>query len=251
MPVERQIDDARREEAGERAEQTGRRPGHDETDGPAGHPDERALDQELAGEAATARAERRPQRDLARAPERPRERQVGDVRAGNQQHETGRAEQRQQDRPGVRGQLLVQPHDVGRETRLVGRYTVGAAAAQLFGERRDLGGRVSGRAAGHAAARTRAGSRTSAGRSPSSLAASRGTDRPTSACRRRSRSGTAESAAGRRRSGEAGRSTATTRPTTLVVAAELLEPVAVAQHQHRLGVRRIVVRRRTCGRRAA
>ena len=60
-------------------------------------------------------AERRAQRQLALATQRPRERQAGDVGAREQQDERGRADEHQQHRPRVAGELLQERHGVRLE----------------------------------------------------------------------------------------------------------------------------------------
>ena len=72
----------------------------------AGEREQRALGQQLPNEPAASGAERRAHGQLAVAAQQPRERQVRDVGAGDQQHEPGRAEQDQQHRPRVARQLV-------------------------------------------------------------------------------------------------------------------------------------------------
>ena len=67
-----------------------------------------ALGDELAGDAAAARAESGAQADLPFAPRRPHEEQGRDVRAGDEDHETDAGEEREQRRTDV-------PHRVGME----------------------------------------------------------------------------------------------------------------------------------------
>ena len=79
---------------------------NDEADDAAGDRQQRALGQQLPHQPPASRAERGAHRQLAIAPQHARERQVGDVRARDQQHEPGRAEQDQQHLARADGQLL-------------------------------------------------------------------------------------------------------------------------------------------------
>src|SRR5205823_518317 len=62
-------------------------PRGDQADGGARDPEEHAFDQQLLNDLTTARPERRTHRDLSRAPERPREKQVREIGARNEQDE--------------------------------------------------------------------------------------------------------------------------------------------------------------------
>ena len=65
---------------------------------------QRAFDEQLSHEAAAAGAERRAKGEVVFAAGQPREHQVGDVRAGDEQNEGDRAHQNRKRRPHVAGQ---------------------------------------------------------------------------------------------------------------------------------------------------
>src|SRR5262249_1370120 len=73
--------------------------------------EEQALGEHLADEAAAARAERDADRELALPDRRPREEEVRDVGAGDEQHEPNCADEKKERRPGVARQELAQPRD--------------------------------------------------------------------------------------------------------------------------------------------
>ena len=78
----------------------------------AGDRQDEALDQQLTDEPPAAGAERRADADLALARARAREEQIGDVRAGDEQHDRDRAEQHQHPRLGARADEVIaqRPH---------------------------------------------------------------------------------------------------------------------------------------------
>ena len=78
--VDRDLPGARREAGGEGDQQIADEPADQEAERAAGDREQRALGQQLAGDAAAAGAERAAQRQLALAPDDPRQREVGDVR---------------------------------------------------------------------------------------------------------------------------------------------------------------------------
>ena len=99
------------------------RHGEDEPERAAREREHDRLGEELPDDARAARAERRAHRDLLAAPERPREDEVGDVGAGDQQHEADRAEQHEQRRPHVADEVLVERDDRGAPALVVLRDT--------------------------------------------------------------------------------------------------------------------------------
>ena len=107
--------------------------GDDETDAEArdresrGAAEEREqgrLGEELAHDAAAARAEGRADRELLAAAERPGQHEVGHVRARDQEDEAHRAEQHEQRRPHIADEVLVQRDD-RRPPALVVRGVLG------------------------------------------------------------------------------------------------------------------------------
>ena len=97
---------------------------------------EDALHQQLPHQAPARRANRHAHGDLTRALRRARQQQVGDVGAGDQEHEADRAHQRQEHgayRAGV--EALIEGLDVGLHV-LVG---VGIVARQALADREQLG----------------------------------------------------------------------------------------------------------------
>ena len=92
-----------------------------QTERAAGEAEDRALGQQLPDQAPAAGAKRRADRDLARPVHRPREEQVGDVRAGNQHHEPDRAQQHEQGRAHRTGDRYLERHDGHLARRVVGR----------------------------------------------------------------------------------------------------------------------------------
>ena len=84
--------------------------------------EQQALGEERAPQRAGARAERRADRQLAFAPHRPREDQVRDVRARDDEHQGRRGEKHEQDGPRRRHNLIAQADGVDAE---VGRGRVG------------------------------------------------------------------------------------------------------------------------------
>ena len=105
-------------------EQLQARPRHHEPERRAEQPDHDRLGEQLADDPQPAGAERRADRDLAMADRRAREQQVGDVRAGDQQHQRDGAHHHQDDQLRLIRQHPVadRPHDrapvaVRRDTR--------------------------------------------------------------------------------------------------------------------------------------
>ncbi len=73
--------------------------------------EDEALGEQLAHEPRASGAERGADRELAVARGRPREQEVGDVGAGNEEHEGDGAGEDEQRGTDVAGQLLAQRHD--------------------------------------------------------------------------------------------------------------------------------------------
>ena len=86
----------------------------------AGRGEHEALDQELTDQPPAARAEGRPHGHLVPPAQRPREQQVGDVRAGDQEDEADRARQDRERRPHRTRELVAEGNDRHRSGRIVG-----------------------------------------------------------------------------------------------------------------------------------
>jgi hypothetical protein len=106
--IDRNLRRARREPGGERNEQVDADEGEPDAERRAHQGQQRALGDELTHEPATPRTERDAQRQLSLASRDLGEHQVGDVGAGDQQDEAGRAKQDQQRRSRAAGELLLQ-----------------------------------------------------------------------------------------------------------------------------------------------
>ena len=107
-----------------------------EADHPARRRQDQALDQQLANQPSSARAEPRPDGELVRALGAAHQQQVGDVRAGDQEDQ--RADREERDPDQVRhaaDHLLVDRHDGGAERRGAG-WRLGV---QLARDRAQLG----------------------------------------------------------------------------------------------------------------
>ena len=85
--------------------------GDGESDDAAGDGEEDALDQRLRDDLPARRADRQPQRRLAAPRDRAREQQVGDVGAGDQQHQSAHAEQ------DAQAAAVLLPHDADAAAR--------------------------------------------------------------------------------------------------------------------------------------
>ena len=109
-PVQRNLLRPGRELSGERDEQIHRDRREEEADDGAGERQQRALGQELPDQAPSARAERHPDRQLALALQQPREEQVGDARADDEEEKPRGAEQNPERRPEPARQLVAQRH---------------------------------------------------------------------------------------------------------------------------------------------
>ena len=95
------------------------RPGDRHRQHGPGRAEEDALREQRPPQRAGAGAERRANRELAFTPHRPREDQVGDVRARDDEHQARRREQHQQDCPRRRNDLVLQPLGVDAEVGLL------------------------------------------------------------------------------------------------------------------------------------
>ena len=97
--------------------------GHDEPRGAAEPGEHQALGQHLPDDAAAPGADGRANGELARARREPSEQEVGDIAAGNQQHEAYRGEQDEQPQPVVadvkRAQTFHSGAALGIHVRLV------------------------------------------------------------------------------------------------------------------------------------
>ena len=96
--------------------------------GAAGEAQEHALGQELADEPPAAGPQRGADRDLARARRGAGEQQVGDVGAGDEQHEADRAQQEEESRADVAHQLSASEVVTSSISALAGRRGEGPAA---------------------------------------------------------------------------------------------------------------------------
>ena len=98
-----------------------------------------------------AGAERRADRQLPFAPDRPRENQVGDVRAGDDEHQRRRRQQHEQDRPRRRGDLVAQADGFDPEVARSVGYDSGCALTIARVHGAQLGARRLERRAGREA----------------------------------------------------------------------------------------------------
>ena len=86
----------------------------DEPDRAAGDCEQRALRQELLHEAAPTRPERHPDRELLLSPRGPGQEEIGDVDAGDQQHEVDADEEEDEDGLDPSDQLVAERDHVAR-----------------------------------------------------------------------------------------------------------------------------------------
>ena len=107
-----------------------------------------ALDQQLADDAPARRADRHPHRDFPRPVGGPRQQQVGDVGAGNQQHERHGAHQGQEHRPD---RAAVHVFVEGLDLRLHVLVGVGVFFFETLRDREHLALRLFARHAGRQA----------------------------------------------------------------------------------------------------
>ena len=102
---------------------------------------EHALGQQLSGEAAAAGAERRPHRQFLLPRQRPRQQQVGDVGARDQQHESHRRAQHDERETDTPDCLLLQRQHAKRQSA-VGGIEIRMVPPQVRGESLELGSRL-------------------------------------------------------------------------------------------------------------
>ena len=128
--VDRDIERAHREARRVARQHRHHRPGHRHRQHGAGHAQHQAFGEQGAAERPLAGAERRPHRQFALAPHRPRQNQVGHVRAGHDEDQRRGGQQHQQDGARRRHDLLAQVHGVDAE---VGVGGIGLAVFRLDG----------------------------------------------------------------------------------------------------------------------
>ena len=92
-------------------DQLHRRARHEESDDAAGDAQHRGLAQDLSKHPAATGPEREAHADLLPASDRPRQYQVRDVRARDEEHERDGAQENHQRRPDIGNQILVQRND--------------------------------------------------------------------------------------------------------------------------------------------
>ena len=209
--IQRDLARARRKPADERGQHVDGQPRDADADGAADHGEQRALGQQLPHQAAAAGAERGAHRQLAIAAQHPRQREVGDIRARDQQHQSGDAEQDQQQLPRPGGEGFAHGNGRGAEAgrlRPVDRLE-GAVLREVVADRADGARRLLRARAFLQTGRTRSTRRTRAGSAPSAVRRRRGTGTPAPACRRRSPADSAARSAARRSRGAADRSSRT------------------------------------------
>ena len=129
----------RREPAHEGHQQIERQPGEKQPEQAAGQRDQQALGDELSHQAAASGAKRGAHGQFPPAPHRPRQRQVRDIRARNQQHQHRRAGKRQQHRLGAGDELIAEHRGAGHQT-LRPLVVPGVIPAERRGDGGDLGG---------------------------------------------------------------------------------------------------------------
>jgi len=121
--------------------------GEEEAERGAGQRWHQAFDQQLPPQRPAPGPERRPYLQLVAAPQRPCQRQVGDIGAGDDQDEAGNAEQQVEGRPGARGELVVQ-HGCGDGVALGGSVGLGILIVEPPFDLFDLGTRLLERGTG-------------------------------------------------------------------------------------------------------
>ena len=114
---------------------------------PADDRQQQAFGEQLPDDSPVRGAERGPHRHLLAPPDRARQQQVGDVRAGDQQHEADGRHQHDQRSPHVADHLLAQRHDAEREAA-VRRIDVRMTGAKARRQRGHLRLRLLERRAG-------------------------------------------------------------------------------------------------------
>ena len=135
--VDRHLRRAGREQGRERHQQVEAQPRDEQAEGAGREGEEARLGDELPQQAAAARAEGRPEGELALAPAHPRHGEVGDVGARDEQHEGGGGEQDQQRGAGLARQLFGEGQRGRRIARVV-RIGLGMGALQPARHRGQL-----------------------------------------------------------------------------------------------------------------
>jgi hypothetical protein len=127
--------------------QIGRRRGHqcrhapareNEPDAPSDHAQQRTLSEKLSDQSRAPAADGRPHHHLAGSRRRPREEQVGDVRARNQEYKRDRPEQHVERRPRVPYDHVLKRQDDDGLVDVADRVL----ALETCGDRRHLGLRL-------------------------------------------------------------------------------------------------------------
>ena len=126
------------QQTGERHQQVKTRPGEHQTQRAPDEAEQHGFGEQLREYPPATGAERGPERQLALSPHHPGQREIGDVGAGDQQHQPGGAQQDQQHRTGVAGQLLTQRCGEGGVAG-VGLIDVGEVLLKPAGHRRQIG----------------------------------------------------------------------------------------------------------------
>ena len=135
--VDRDLPGSGREPLDERGQHADRQPGEPKPEHAAGDGDQHALRQQLPEQPATAGAERRAERELTGAPHGPRERQVGDIRAREQKHQSRGTGERIEHRAGLHDERILEHARVSSDL-LQPRVVVRERLVECRGDRRDL-----------------------------------------------------------------------------------------------------------------
>ena len=181
----------RRQPCGELDQKVAALPGKPHTDRRAEQRQNQSFRRQLAQEPAAPRTQRRPDHEFALPPRNARQRQIRDIGASDQQHESCRRQHHQQHRPGVALQLLLQSGGSRCVSRRLGvRPPDVPAPASVRSPRRPSGNVPRWRPASSVRIRSSFGHRGSLW-----LVRMTGTGRRTWPCTRRFRSGTAAAAA--------------------------------------------------------
>ena len=157
--VDRHLRGAGREERREGDQQIEAEPGHQQPEGAGGKSQQARLRHQLPQQARPARAEGRPEGELALAAAHSRQREIGDIRACDQQHKHGRGQQDQQRGPRLARQFVGQRQGDGGVARIggigLGKVALqpGRHGGQLRPEAVDAHARPEPAERGHAAER--------------------------------------------------------------------------------------------------
>ncbi len=150
--VEGDLGKPRQVAGGERHQQAQRAVGQAEPDDAAEHAEGDAFEQQLAGDPPGSGAQRGANRQLLLPRFGPDEEQVGDVGAGNEEHQPNRAHQHPQDGAHVADEVVLERADARRDARLLEHLDAAARERREAGERhrhqpRGVGGRLGDRGA--------------------------------------------------------------------------------------------------------